>query len=637
MAAPAASTAAAALAAAAVRFLGQYPPFAQMEAPALQFIAANLSLGYYPRGTVILDPAQAEPGIFYIIQRGAVEVVPFNAAQSGEIHPHSLGAGECFSVSALLEQRSVVAPYTAVADTFCYEFPADKFPELLNRSPVFREFATRYLASMLSESRRLIKLNATATGGEQQAMGRTLDTLVSRPAVTCTPQTPVREVLRTMQGRKIGSMLVVDGDGRPLGIFTRHDVLDRVALAQYDLARPISDIMTPDPLTLPVEASAYDAALLIAHRGIRHIPVCDGNRLVGVVTERDLFALQRVSVRAINRTVSDADSMEELQQAAADIRRLARSLLGQGVAAEQLTLIISTLNDALVRRLLDIEQAGFALEGIRWCWLGFGSEGRMEQTISTDQDNGLIFETGGESVDAARARLLPFAQAVNRGLDACGFPLCEGNIMAGNPAWCLSLDEWRGQFDHWIDNTNPQALLNAVIVFDFRPLHGAESLARNLRDHLLGLAQGSARFRRQLAQYALEMRPPLGRISDFVTDDDGDFPGTIDLKKSGTRLFIDAARVLALAAGVAHTNTAQRLRQAGPKLHMSADEVASITEAFFFLQALRLRGQLAADTTAQGVNRMNPAQLNEVDRRILKESFRQVRKLQSRLALDYQL
>lgn len=624
------------LAAGVARFLRQYLPFAQMEQEALEFIAANVDLGYYPAGTVILDPAQAEPRVFYIIQRGTVQVVPFVAAQSGDAQPVSIGTGECFSVSALLEKRPVMAPYTATTDTFCYEFPAARFTELLNRSPVFREFATRYLAAMLRESRRLIKMNFNAATVDQQAMSRTLRSLVTRPAITCAPQTPVEEVLRTMQALKIGSILVVDEAGKPLGIFTRHDVLDRVALAQCNLSKPVSMVMTPSPQTLLAEASAYDAALLIAHRGIRHIPVCDGGRLIGVVTERDLFALQRVSVRAINHTVADADSIGSLQLAASDIRRLARSMLGQGVAAEQLTLIIATLNDALVRRVLEIEQAKFPVADIRWCWLAFGSEGRYEQTISTDQDNGLIFDPGDDSPDAVRARLLPFAQAVNADLDACGFPLCKGNIMAGNPQWCLSLREWREQFDSWITNTDPQALLNAVIFFDFRPLHGDAELARMLRSHLTELARGNHRFQRQLAQYALETQPPLGMISDFVTDD-GEFPGTVDLKKSGARLFTDAARVMALAAGVEHTNTVQRLRQAGPLLSMPAEEIASISDGFFFLQALRLRGQMARDAGSRGANRINPAELNEVDRRILKESFRQARKLQRRVALDYQL
>ena len=184
-----------------------------------------------------------------------------------------MGPGECFSVSAMLENRPVIAPYTAVSDTFCYELPAEHIPELLDRSPVFREFTTEFLASMLRESRRLIQLNYNATNGEQQTMSRTLRSLITRQPVTCSAETPLGDVLRAMQNRKIGSMLIIDGEERPIRIFTRHDILDRVALAHCDLMRPISGVMTPNPLTLPAEASVYEAALLIANSGIRHIPV----------------------------------------------------------------------------------------------------------------------------------------------------------------------------------------------------------------------------------------------------------------------------------------------------------------------------------------------------------------------------
>jgi len=376
--------------------------------------------------------------------------------------------------------------------------------------------------------------------------------------------------------------------------------------------------------------------LLIADRGIRHIPICDGGRLLGVITERDLFALQRVSVRGINRTIVGAQSIDDLRKAAADIRRLARSMLGQGVSAEHMTLIVSTLNDALVRQVLEIEKTRFDLSGISWSWLAFGSEGRYEQTISTDQDNGLIFDSHDEAPDHARERLLVFAQSVNRALDTCGFPLCRGNIMAGNPSWCLNREEWRQRFMQWVANTDPQALLSAVIFFDFRGLYGEGILVEELREHLTALTVGNSRFQRQLAAYALENKPPLGLISDFVTDDDDQMRGTLDLKKSGARLFTDAARVMALASGVAHTNTVQRLRQSGAQLNVPATEIESFAEAFYFIQTLRLRGQMSSDGQSHP-NRVNPQLLNEVDRQILKESLRQLRKLQSRIALDYKL
>jgi len=189
---------AAALSESVIRFLRQYPPFSQMEDDALQFLVSHVGLGYYPKGTVILDTGQPSPQAFHIIQRGTVQVLPFNAAHSFDAHPVHMGPGECFSVSAMLENRPVIAPYTAVADTFCYELSAEHFPELLNRSPVFREFTTEFLASMLRESRRLIKLNYDATSGEQQTMSRTLRSLITRYPVTCSADTSLGDVLRTL-------------------------------------------------------------------------------------------------------------------------------------------------------------------------------------------------------------------------------------------------------------------------------------------------------------------------------------------------------------------------------------------------------------------------------------------------------
>ncbi|MEK6591825.1 MAG: DUF294 nucleotidyltransferase-like domain-containing protein, partial [Pseudomonadota bacterium] len=504
-------TPAASLISAAVAFVERYPPFDAMERDVLRFMAKRLSLGYYPKDSVILSPTAGEPQMFYIIQRGLVHLAQADDYDMSGGAVMTLGPGECFSVEALLEKRAVGSPYIAAADTFCHQLPAADFHAILHRSPRFQDFCTRYLSSLLHESRRLLKMHFSSNTSEQQAMNCALRTLVSSPVVSCAPQTQVGAALRSMQKERVGSVVVVSQQGGLAGILTRRDVLDRVVLAHCDLAQPIASIMTPAPVALSAEASAYEAVLAMAQHGIRHIPVLDEGRLIGVVTERDLFALQRVSMRQINRTITTADSPQALQQAARDIRQLAHNLLAHGVAAEQLTLIISTLNDTLTQRIIELEKARHTLDGIDWCWLAFGSEGRFEQTISTDQDNGLIFKDNSNySSDRARDRLLPFAQAVNRMLDACGFPLCRGNIMAGNPLWCLSLMEWEARFASWAADTDPRALLNAVIFFDFRALSGEGKLTTVLREKLFRLTAGNARFLRQLAQYALESRPPLG-------------------------------------------------------------------------------------------------------------------------------
>ncbi|HXF66042.1 MAG TPA: DUF294 nucleotidyltransferase-like domain-containing protein [Burkholderiales bacterium] len=611
-------------------FLRRYPPFSEMEHEALVFLTGRLALGYYPAGGTILAPEHGEPCYLYIVQRGTVRLEPAGSARAPAEVAHTLGPGECFPLGALLECRPPDSIYVAAVDTFCYQLPAADFTELLQRSPRFQGFATRHLASLLRESRRLLKMQYASTATEQQALNRSLRTLLRRAPVACDPATPLQEALAAMQREKTGSIVVVSPSGAPLGILTRHDVLDRVALARADLASPIEQVMSAPAHTIHADASAYDAALAMARHGVRHLPVVEEGKLLGVVTERDLFALQRVSMRGIHRAIAGAAEPGALRQAAEDIRRLAEDLLHQGTAAEQLMQIISTLNDALARRIIALEAARHDLTGIGWCWLAFGSEGRYEQTFASDQDNGLIFSAASPA--DARRRLLPFAQAVNRALDACGFPLCRGEIMAGNPRWCLSLEEWRERFAQWVRDPGPEALLNAAIHFDFRPLHGEEGLAAELRRHLLALTRGNQRFLRQLAQHALEVEPPLGVLRDFVVEERGEHAGTLDLKLRGARPFVDAARVIGLAAGIEHTATVQRLRAGSARLNVPPDEAEAAVEAFCFIQQLRLR-----TGSGPSANRLDPQGLNEVDRRILKECFRQARKLQLRLKLDYQL
>ena len=257
--------------------------------------------------------------------------------------------------------------------------------------------------------------------------------------------------------------------------------------------------------------------------------------------------------------------------------------------------------------------------------------------LATDQDNALVFSAEGD-VQAARGALLEFANEVNLGLQACGFPLCEGGIMARNPRWCLTLEEWRRTFGDWIRNNNPEALLNAAIFFDFRPIAGEAGLAGALRESVLAQTRGNPAFGRAMVHNAARARPPLGLLDGFVADERGEFPGTIDLKAFGSRPFVDAARVLSLAHALPPTGTAARLRAAAIAGALPRDEADACVAAFHFIQDLRLRRQHLAERVPKGAeNRIDPEDLNAVDRRILKAAFRQAALLQERLRLDFAL
>jgi CBS domain-containing protein len=363
--------------------------------------------------------------------------------------------------------------------------------------------------------------------------------------------------------------------------------------------------MTPSPVALEEDATLADAAIAMARHGIRHIVVTRDGRLTGVVSERDLFALQRVSLRRTAERIHSAATLQAVAEAAGDIRALARHLLAHGVAAEQLTAMVSALNDAVSQKAIELVAQQRSI-GSAWCWLALGSEGRMEQTFVTDQDNALIFAASQDP-----ARLREFASEVNDALAAAGFPLCKGEIMARNPKWCLDARQWRAVFDDWIRNPDPEALLNAAIFFDLRPLAGEAQLAGALRQAVLAQTRANRSFLRALTRAALQSGPPLGLLKDFSTDE-------LDLKASGARVFVDAARVLALADGIPETSTARRLRVKGE---------AAAVDAFHFVQGLRLRLG----------NRVSVAALSPIDRRVLKEALREAALLQERIRMDFGL
>jgi len=272
-----------------------------------------------------------------------------------------------------------------------------------------------------------------------------------------------------------------------------------------------------------------------------------------------------------------------------------------------------------------------------------GSEGRGEQTIATDQDNGLIFVTNDENAvaDQVRERLLPFARAVNEAMDRCGFPLCVGGVMAMNPKWCASLDEWKAAFANWIDRGDPQSLLVSSIFFDFRALWGEAGLADALRADIAVRAQANPRFLKQMSDNALRNRPPLNWRGELQAAEDPTGVEGIDLKMNGSVPFVDGARILALASGVTATNTVERLVQAGAKRGIPEAEIQAWCDAFEYVQLLRLREQhRQAASGHPGARRGSPntvplAELSDLDRRILKEAMRQIRKLQQRLEVDY--
>jgi CBS domain-containing protein len=623
------------------QLLMQYVPFSRMQPQQVDEFLRHAHEVYFAPQQRLLEPASGPVHELYFIRQGAVtgeQGVAALAAGSFEFE-----AGDLFPVSAVLGERPVTATYTATEDTFCLRVPVGVVRRLVNESAPFADALNRRVAHLLELSQQALQTAYSSQLLAEQSMHKRLGEIGRKAPHSCEPGTPLRDVLQGMDRQRVGSVVVVDDRYVPVGIFTRHDVLSRVALAGVPLDTPVSAVMSQPVQTLGLDDRAQDAALLMSVHGVRHVPLVDASgHLAGVVSERDLFAMQRVSLKSLGSALRTASSVATLRDLAGDLRSFAKALLGQGVQARQLTELISHLNDLLTRRLIELKAREHGRDLSTACWLAFGSEGRGEQTIATDQDNGLIFESDQPAAD--RPAWLAFARGVNEALDACGYPLCKGNIMAGNPECCLTPAEWLARLARWIDQGSPEDLLAANIFFDLRPLAGRLDLAQPLRRFITTRARAVPRFCKQLAVDALRNRAPLNWHGGIEVEE-ADGRQWVDLKLRGTAIFVDAARLQSLALGIDEVNTRRRLEAverartaaaAGEPAQEGADEAQAAAGAFEYLQMLRLRVQIdRMQGSAEHPNRLDITTLNAVDRRILKESFRVAHELQQRLELDY--
>lgn len=602
--------------------LARHPPFAQMAAePRRRFIEAAEQL-YYAPGETVLEPAGGPVHHLQVVRSGRLEGTP----RDGAAEPFTIEPGELFPVGAALRERAVTATYRALEDSFCLRVPMRMVREIAASSAPLADFLDRRMLQLLELAQQALHRRAMAQVLGAQPLDAPLARFVGAPPLAVAPATPLGQALRSMHERRVGSVLVVDDAGRALGILTRHDVLGRVVLDGRALETPIADVMSRPVQTLDVGARAHDAALLMSRASLRHVPITHGGRVVGIVSERDLFALQRLSLVQLGAAIDGAADVAALQGAAADIRRYVHQLLAQGVQARALTELISHLNDRLTARLVALLAVEHGRDLGRGCWLAFGSEGRGEQTIATDQDNGLVL-AGGEDVERWRR----FGAAVNDALAACGFPLCKGGVMAGQPACCLPFTGWQQRFEHWIEHGSPEDLLAASIHFDLRPIAGAQALAAPLQQHAVERAAATPRFLKQMADNALLHRPPLAWYGGIAGS-------AVDLKMQGTAIYVEAARLLALRCGVTATGTRARLEAVAAPLGVPATELASWVAGFEYLQLLRLvlqAGSDSGDGSGGAPNRCEPERLNEIDRRVLREALRMARRLQQRIELDY--
>jgi len=611
----------------AIAFFKGIMPFNTLDAETLSDLARHCRIDFFPKGTRVLTADTTELTHLYLIQRGGVKA--FLEDDNGEVTLKDF-RGEGASVGALAIIRGTRANLNieTVEDTFCFLLPREIFLDLIEKQAGFahyylKSFSEKIVSTAYNELRHHkvaprsnedLYLFSIRVGDLVKTLRKVVDTAT------------IQEAAAFMSEHRVGCLLVHDtiDEEEIVGIITDRDLRCKVVAAGLDYKQPVATIMNSPVQTVLSQSLCFDVLLKMMATGIHHLAVERGGRVIGVITSHDIMLLQGHSPYYLFREIRAQEQIAGLYPLARKISEVIRGLIGEGAKAGNITQMIAILNDHILGRMLTLLEKEMGPPPVPYCWLLLGSEGRREQTFKTDQDNAILY---GDPVDetekqAAEIYFAVFAAKAIEHLVNCGYPLCPGEIMAINPRWCQPLSVWKKYFERWVAAPEPQELLNATIFFDFRAGFGETMLAENLRAHLNREIAGRDLFLFHLARQCMETRVPLSFFKNFIVEKDGEHRNRLDIKRQGLTPFVNFSRVLALKFGVKETNTLARLKALMEGEQIQRELWSAASEAYELQMQQRLVHQLRQiEAGILPDNHIDPEDLSDLERRMLKDAF----------------
>ena len=592
-----------------IEFVRARTPFDCLTKSEMKRVEQTLESVTFKVGTHILVQDGSASPYLNIVRKGTLRMV-----RNGQVI-EVLKTGELFGYPSMLTHKTCSFDIVAEEDVVIYRIPEKVFHELVDNA----EFAGFFLQTLSDRLRRTIKIETPPLTGDLTTM---VGDLITRPPVTVSPTATVAEAAEAMSTAWVDAALVMD---EPMGIVTDRDFLARVVAQARSPDTEVRAVMTQPVKTFSADTPVYVALLYMLEQNIHHLALIRDDDIVGVITADAMLRHQAKNPLYFLRQLEHAeDSDEALARYALDIAGIVETLHKGGLDVAQIGRIVASLNGALIRRLLRLAEQELGPAPTPYAWIVFGSEGRMEQLLLTDQDNALVYK---EDSTESRSYFKALAERVVSGLIGAGIPSCPGGYMATN--WCQPLDDWLRLFKGWVDTPEPQALLEACVFFDFRSVYGELSL-EPLERVLYETGEQSI-FLAHMSQTALEFRPPLNFFRRIRDND-----GQVDLKKGGVAPIVHMARFYALQAGMRARSTFERLDAAAAAGKLSRDGADSLSEAYRFLLQVRLREQLVATKAGKPLsNEINLQSLSAREHRHLREAFLGIKALQESISHRY--
>ncbi len=598
-------------------FLSECLPFDQLPNAVIAQVVSDIEVSYHSKGSQF--GKQDLDGGLRILRSGAAELRCVK-----DLLLDRLAEGDSFNLGGLnVEQPGIKA--TLIEDALIYTLPEIPYQQLRSDYRAFDRFFSS------QRSRRVRR--AARHEPVPNDMMRPLSDLMSNELLSVTPDTSIQKTAALMSEHRFSSILVMV-DENLVGIVTDRDIRSRAVAKGLSVDQPVSQIMTPDPLTLIPSCSIFDATLFMTQRGIHHIPIMEDTNVTGIITASDLMLARKDDPVFLVQHIGRQTTTQELKRVVAAMPDLLVQWVHAGIRSNQLSHVLTALSDAITVRLIELAIEEIGPAPVPFCWLGFGSQGRKEQLLGADQDNALLISDEMKPEDESWFSQL--AEYVCNGLNDCGYIYCPGNIMATNNNLRQPLKEWMKTVDRWMRTPTERAVMEVSIFFDLRTIYGDNELAKKLQTHMLNHTQSNSIFLAALAQNVLSNAPPMGVFRRFVVEQNGEHAHELNLKKRGVIPIIDIVRLHALANGLFEVNTIDRLRALVDCKAMTIVDSRNLQDALQVLMQLRLVHQAEEIVNGQTPsNYVNPASLSKIVAKQLKDAFGIVKDAQQGVKLKY--
>ncbi|MEW5727088.1 MAG: DUF294 nucleotidyltransferase-like domain-containing protein [Pseudomonadota bacterium] len=450
--------------------------------------------------------------------------------------------------------------------------------------------------------------------------------VMSTPVLTGDEGMALDDAIAAMYAARVSSIVGVDADGRALGILTERDLIRLLSTQGCEgLRTTLGEAMTRPVAGVDADAFVYVALGKMTRFGYRHLVVLDRDqRPIGMVTGRALLKVRADDALVIGDEVHEAKGPDDMREAIGQLPTLARHLLAEGVSARNIGAVIALVVRDLTARAAELCEAAMAADGwgaapARYAVLVLGSGGRGESLLSFDQDNAIV-HAGTAADDPWFAEL---GRRVTTMLNTAGIPYCDGGVMASEPKWRMSLEQWKDEVHGWVFSVENQTVMYCDIFFDFQPVWGDAALAEELRAYAIDKASQSGFFLQYLAMHVATMDVALGLFGGFITRQ-----GRLNVKKFALLPLVSAARARAIRARLAATGTDERFAALKDMELLHADDWRDFLEIREIALRMMLEQQLA--DIAAGLKPsadIDPKRFDKRGRDRLRWAFKRIRTL----------